>query len=428
MKDDIFTGLVFASNLKKSENLLMAILMLSNGKISPHQAMLYSALPEDKVIEKKNTKPRINGTEQSVDSFAKSNLDKQVPLKENEKVPLFNNSFFAGTSILLISKNRLEKTLLTIEAVKRGVKKGVFKKICFLNIEHLDEAYRPYYENAFTEVKSRLIFKSEWEQYLADAEDLANTKASSFAALAVEDPFVKNVLKALKIQKTILKGMKTLPERPFKIVVFCRLLKELIEEDTDCIVVDSTSEIFSNSATRDVLNAVFQLPRQAGVTIFALDNFNKKGEIPGVEAMKSQFYSTYIMDVVNKKNVCDDEPLLKITVANFQHPEPEHDFILKRNKVSDYETTYEVITDDDDSITVISPLKKLTIPEAIKTYCDGMKGTDVSFEELFSHINDAGITDNRDSVCNTLRKLQINGLVKNLDGHWGKIGIIRKKK
>ncbi|GHU30300.1 hypothetical protein FACS1894172_03300 [Spirochaetia bacterium] len=169
MKDDIFTGLVFASNLKKSDNLLMAILMLSNGKISPHQAMLYSALPEDEAIEKRNMRSKKKEAEQPKALVLTSESDKQLPLNAQEKIPLLNNSFFTRTPILLASNNGLEKGLVGIEAVKRGLKNGSFEKVCFLNLGHLDDGFRPYYEKAFPDGKYKLFFKTDWNRYFTDA-------------------------------------------------------------------------------------------------------------------------------------------------------------------------------------------------------------------------------------------------------------------
>ncbi|GHU30298.1 hypothetical protein FACS1894172_03290 [Spirochaetia bacterium] len=235
--------------------------------------------------------------------------------------------------------------------------------------------------------------------------------------------FFRNLLQAMRIKDSLLKRIKILPEKPLKVLVFCKLLKELIDAGYDCIVIDSVSEVFANNPSLDVLNAVFQIPLQAGTTILALNHLNKKCEIEGAEKIQSQFYSVYKMEAFGAKNA-SDETMLKITVEKSLHPEPEQDFILKRYKVSTYESAYEVIADDD-SISVVLSSKESSVSDGIKEYIKSVKKSEISRDELFSYLKDKRKTISPDTVTNALGKLQREGLIHKIDRTWKRIGIIR---
>jgi KaiC/GvpD/RAD55 family RecA-like ATPase len=388
---------------------IMSAILEFNDNWEQRTLMLYMALKNQDSQERKVEEPMLfEGDSASA-----------IPLKGKGTDTLIGNSFKVGTASMVAAKGGSGKTLLAIELARRGIRSGLFQSVCFLNLEHHNDSYFPYYQLALPEGGYHIVWQKDWQKYLDDERQKNESMAALLAAYTVENPVCKKVLEALRIKRRILKNSNAFQERPYKILMFCKLLQEIIDAGDDCIVVDALSELFSNNVSRDVVDAVVRIASQAGVTFLALHHLNSKGKIKGTEDMKNSFESVYTMKRIKGTNVDVVNELRVYVEKSRNNTNPEDDFIIKRIRVSVYEAAYEVIPETDDL-----PENELSgdnIQKRAESFFRS-RGSNITIdrEEVDSALKD--IAKNKKSITNILK--DIKGIEKADGKTWNHIHIL----
>jgi hypothetical protein len=271
-------------------------------------------------------------------------------------------------------------------------------------------------------VNHTVVTAREFQERLESERKKLVGSASVDAYFLLLNPALRHYL---TIKETKLKKMGLLKSNNFVLYVFLQMFHEKIEQGYKFFVLDSLISIFPNiiNLPQKSLDLLLGLPGANRVTFVVLHIRKDNGHIYGTDTIKRPFDMAYLLK--------SDTPNEPESIIHVEADKPnrffpgDKGFVVRRTKVSDNVAKHDIL--DDDQVPVVSPSRKLTIPNAITLYCDGVKGTKTTFKALFSHLKETGITKNEESVLNSLRKLEKKGLIKNLDGSWKKIGIIRKK-
>jgi hypothetical protein len=208
------------------------------------------------------------------------------------------------------------------------------------------------------------------------------------------------------------------------VCVFLEMLHEKIEQGYDFFVLDSLLSIFPkiNNLPQESLELLLGLPSERKVTFIVLHHCKEDGSMAGPETIKRLFDVAYKLESDTPQP--NQESVIHIQVDKPNRDTPEDKgFFVCRTKVSKNVAKHEILPND--SVSVVEQSKKQSIPESIKSFIGTVDGTEIFLDDLFSYLNDKDITKNLESVKNALRKLEHEGLIKNLDGSWKRIGIIR---
>ncbi|GHU97964.1 hypothetical protein FACS189483_05290 [Spirochaetia bacterium] len=335
---------------------------------------------------------------------------------------IVKNSFIVGTNILLSSSSGVGKSLFLIWLTKEANTKGLIKNACFFCLDDKNGKQLPRYTEGLYGLNNAVVTAWEFQDRLDSEMKRLERSASVDAYFLLLNPALRHYL---TIKETKMKKMGLLKSPDFVLCVFLQMFLEKIEEGYEFFVLDSSISIFPNVSNlpQKSLDLLLGLPSANRVTFVVLHLRKDNGHIYGTDTIKRPFDMAYLLK--------SDTPNELESIIYVEADKPnrfipgDKGFIVRRTKVSDNVAKHEVLADD--QVPVVSPSIKLTIPKAILLYCDGIKGTKMTFEPLFSHLKGIGVTEVEESVTNALRRLEKKGIVKNIDGSWKKIGIIRKK-
>jgi hypothetical protein len=331
--------------------------------------------------------------------------------------PLIQQSFVRGTNILLAAKTGIGKTFLVIWIAVEALRKNLVKGACFFSFEDKNSMQMPRFIEGLAGLNYKVVSANDWKERIGKKKKELGEKASLEAATLFFNPMVK---KYLQIKEDVMKKYGIFEKNNFGLCVFLEMLQEKIDEGYDYFVLDSISSIFQSliNLPQPRLELLLDYPSERKVTFIVIHHCNDDGKTYGSDLLKRLFDVAYVLE--------SDDPTKTPSIIRVipdkpnRHNPDDHGFFIKRSKVSDNVAKHEII--DAESVSVSKLIKKPSIAEAVKAYCDNIESSEILFADLIAYLKENGISDNPDSVQNALRRLQKKGFVENLDGSWGIIG------
>jgi KaiC/GvpD/RAD55 family RecA-like ATPase len=346
-----------------------------------------------------------------------------VELPANQSVPLLGNSFYAGTSLLIAGKNGTGKTLLAIELVREGFKKGLIHKLVVFSLEDDGQDSQKARWNVALEGRNiKVITAAQWDAHLSEEREHRENSTLVKAVVYQGNPKARQFHND---QKSLLREEGLDKKEPLEMRCFKEWLRRKLKAGADAVVVDSLPSIYPNlqSIAVAVLESVMAIVRESGkaVTFLVLSQTTGENKIFGPAHVIRSFQSAYVLSVVDK---ADSATIIRVNVEKSRHHVEERDFLMKRIKVTDLVARHEVVDDDAISASLLKD-EPSNIPTKLWDILQSMDTDEVSFTDTFARLREAGITEHEEVVKNALRDLVKKGYVAKVNGKWDKIRIIR---
>jgi hypothetical protein len=274
-------------------------------------------------------------------SNSKNQLQENNFETKNNYRPIFNNSFLAGSKILLAGGYGVGKNLLTIEVANLGIKKGLVKTPCFFNFEDKTNKLQQRYTDVFGK-RCHIVDFTTWNNMLESSEAVINRDniiiANNFKEL--------DRMEIIKDRRNRNRGIYK--KDNYRVECLIKLMENEINKGCDFFVLDSLGEIFENinNYHQDLFSKLLNTAND-NMTFIIIHHLDKKlKDIQGNKRFKNRFDAVYYLYKRDDLPKSEKGDIFEIQVEKNELDPDDKSFYFERTKKSEFVAEYKILKND----------------------------------------------------------------------------------